>query len=243
MNRNYQTYNNGGHNGGYTPYKRTFTSGNGWTNQNNNGRKMTGNSNERFLAAYNRLDNFLQSIVRTKYRVNMIWHLEQISPEEKRSKIQTVRQFKNVIASHGVNPGFVAPTVPEVWISWLLGELEWCKKNSARIAPKLQKVLDSTSKEPRNSKGANYRQQTPKTEGYVVYIVNSFGRGYYFSGYEYDTVRYGFLNVKKDTVRSLKQETDKSKARVYPTRSAAEFVVNKLKKEQPRAYISVVKAA
>ena len=38
-----------------------------------------------------------------------------------------------MIKSHGVNPGFKEPTVPVEWISWLLSELEWCKKNSKKI--------------------------------------------------------------------------------------------------------------
>ena len=202
---------------------------------------MVNNNNARFLSAYNRLDNFLQSIVKTTGHVNMIWYLEKISPEEKRSKIQTVRQFKNVIKSHGVNPGFKEPTVPVEWISWLLRELEWCKKNSKKIAPKLQKELDSRNMQVLKINETSYRRKNTASSGYVVYILNSRGRGYYFIGYQYDTVRYGFLNLKKETVRSLNRSLDIANAKVFPTRGAAEFIANELRKEHPKAHISVIK--
>ena len=199
------------------------------------------NNNARFLSAYNRLDNFLQSIVKTTGHVNMIWYLEKISPEEKRSKIQTVRRFKNVIKSHGVNPGFKEPTVPVEWISWLLSELEWCKKNSKKIAPKLQKELDSRSMQVPKINEASYQRKNIANSGYVVYILNSRGKGYYFIEYQYETVRCGFLNLKKETVKSLNRSVDISNAKLFPTRAAAEFIASKLRKEHPRAHISVIK--
>ena len=85
-------------------------------------------NNARFLSAYNRLDNYLKTLVRVPGRVNLISYLERILPEQKRSELKTVREFKNVIESHGVNPANKKPTVPEEWITWLLKELEWCKK-------------------------------------------------------------------------------------------------------------------
>ena len=109
------------------------------------------NNNARFMAAYNRLDNYLQSLVKTSGHVNMIWYLESISPEQKRSELKTIRQFKNSIKSHGVNPGLKEPIVPEEWIHWLLNELEWCKNNSRVIAPKLQSKLNSSQQNRRNT--------------------------------------------------------------------------------------------
>ena len=74
------------------------------------------NNNDRFLSAYNRLDNYFQTLVKISHRVNMIAYLENISPEKKRSEIKTVRLFKNTILSHGVNPQNKKPIIPEEWI-------------------------------------------------------------------------------------------------------------------------------
>lgn len=100
------------------------------------------NNNDRFLSAYNRLDNYLQSIVKTKGHVNMISYLERVLPEKQAAECKTIRQFKNSIESHGVNPGYKKPNVPEEWIKWLLNELEWCKTHRNTISPKLQRLLD-----------------------------------------------------------------------------------------------------
>ncbi len=103
-------------------------------------------NNDRFLVAYNRLDSFLQTLVVVKGHVNMISYLERISPEKKRAEIKTIREYKNLMSSHGVFPGYERPEVPTVWITWLHNELAWCKRNSAIIAPKLQKLIDERGK-------------------------------------------------------------------------------------------------
>ena len=106
----------------------------------------------------------------------MIWYLERISPEKKRSELKTVREFKNIIKSHGVNPGLKEPEVPEEWIQWLLDELEWCKRNHKKIAPKLQRALDSSKEKVRRTTGQS--KQTPREASestYQTYYRNMYG--------------------------------------------------------------------
>lgn len=131
------------------------------------------NNNDRFLSAYNRLDNYLQTLVKTSHRVNMIAYLESISPEKKRSEIKTVRLFKNTILSHGVNPHCKKPIIPEEWITWLLNELRWCKKNSAILAPKLQKAMETTNK---GSKSTSSRyKDSSSSNSYTEYYRKMYG--------------------------------------------------------------------
>ena len=135
------------------------------------------NNNDRFLSAYNRLDNYLQSIVKTKGHVNMISYLERVLPEKQAAECKTIRQFKNSIESHGVNPGYKKPNVPEEWIKWLLDELEWCKTHRNTIASKLQQKLDesknysnSNEKKPRNYQVAiqnNRKMSNEYSKSYV----------------------------------------------------------------------------
>ena len=96
-------------------------------------------NNERFLEAYNRLDSFLQSLVKISGHVTMISYLERILPEKKRSELKTIRQHRNNV-EHSVPPGSKKPVVPEAWITFLSKELDWCKRNAKSIAPKLRKI-------------------------------------------------------------------------------------------------------
>jgi hypothetical protein len=98
----------------------------------------------------------------------MISYLERISPERKRSELKTIREFKNTIKSHGVNPGLKEPIVPEEWIQWLLNELEWCKRNYKIIAPKLQKELDKgqAGRKPTQSKQTPHATSEPSYQTY-----------------------------------------------------------------------------
>lgn len=114
--------------------------------------------NAKFLNMYNRLDNYLQGIVKVSGNVNLISYLERILPEQQRSECKTIREFKNTIESHGVNPGGVKPTVPEEWVKWLHDMLAYCKKNKAEVARKVQSVYDSSKKTGAGKKegGPNY---------------------------------------------------------------------------------------
>ena len=149
------------------------------------GDKMSTN-NDRFLTAYNRLDNYLQSLVVVKGHVNMISYLERISPEKKRAEIKTIREYKNLILSHGVSPGDEKPEVPVTWITWLHNELAWCKRNASVIAPKLQNLLDKDGKGvgSHKSRGSDSSMPAKKDES-----SREDGRDYYarMYGYKYAT--------------------------------------------------------
>ena len=143
-------------------------------------------NNDRFLVAYNRLDHFLQTLVVVKGHVNMISYLERISPEKKRAEIKTIREYKNLMSSHGVFPGYERPEVPTVWITWLHNELAWCKRNSTIIAPKLQKLLDEDEekkkKGTRKAKSDDGKKPTKKSEesggsdeSYTDYYARMYG--------------------------------------------------------------------
>lgn len=133
------------------------------------------NNNEKFLAAYNRLDNYLQSLVKTSGHVNMISYLERISPEKKRSEFKTIRQYKNDIISHGVNPGGKKPIVPNEWVVWLLNELQWCKNNYKNIAPKLQKALDDAHKGSKKTNTSILKKSDRSGNSYTEYYKKMYG--------------------------------------------------------------------
>ncbi len=103
-------------------------------------------NNDKFLCAYNRLDNYLQTIVHANKNANLISYLESVLPEKQRSECKTIRKFKNLSESHGVHPGEAKPTVPSEWIKWLEDMLDFCKKNSAQVAKKVQEVYNLANK-------------------------------------------------------------------------------------------------
>lgn len=129
-------------------------------------------NNIEFLNAYNRLDNYLQSIVNIPPKVNLISYLERVLPEKQSAECKTIREFKNVIESHGVNPGAVKPTVPKEWIKWLNKILSYCKKNSVEIAKKVQKVYDS-SQNPNTDKGKH--SSSTNVSSYHNYFTSMYG--------------------------------------------------------------------
>ena len=124
-----------------------------------------------FFNAYNRLDNYLQSLVKTNGHVNMIAYLEKISPEKKRAELKSIRTLRNCMA-HNVNPNLKYPTVPADWIGWLEKELDWCKKNAKTIAPKLQRMLPSDRK---THNGDNERSRDKTQSSYVDYYRKMYG--------------------------------------------------------------------
>ena len=111
-------------------------------------------NNQEFLYHYNRLDNYLRKISSAPERVNMISYLEKILPEKQQSELKTVRQFKNAVESHGVNPCGKKPSVPHDWVLWLRRILCECKLNREKIADRLKKEL--------NESGANHNTSSNK---------------------------------------------------------------------------------
>lgn len=117
---------------------------------------MTEDNNQKFLNAYNRLDNYLKNIAGVKRQINLISYLERILPEQQQSELNTIRQYKNVVESHGVNPGAKKPIVPKEWVSWLEKELQYCKNNRNAIAIQLKQMLKESDN--RNNKNRNNNQ-------------------------------------------------------------------------------------
>ena len=197
------------------------------------------NNNDRFLSAYNRLDNYLQSIVKIRGQVNMISYLERILPEKQAAECKTIRQFKNSIESHGVNPGYKKPNVPEEWIKWLLDELEWCKIHRNTIAPKLQKALDFKNNRQMSSEHPKGRF-VPNQKGiksFAIYIVSGGGVGGYFGGYG---TSYYKTTIFKRSYYQYPKMVDAPDAKTFPTRGAAEFVAKEVRERNPKYHVSVV---
>ena len=71
----------------------------------------------------------------------MISYLEKMLPEKKRSELKTIREYKNLIESHGVNSGAEKPVVPRGWTLWLENELQYCKKHQSEVRQKLNRML------------------------------------------------------------------------------------------------------
>ena len=202
-------------------------------------------NNTRFLSAYNRLDDYLRSLVRTRGTVNMISYLERILPEKKAAECQTIRKYKNVVESHGVNPGDQKPIVPEVWITWLLDELEWCKRHRDIIAPKLQKALNERNgsrkgyvkgSEPKRAIDSFNERMRGDLVGrspraFVIYITKSNGSSGYFAGFSQTLFRKQIILVPSP---------DAPQAQKFPTSSAAVHVENEINNKFPDAYTSVL---
>lgn len=107
--------------------------------------------NQEFLNMYNRLDNYLIKISGVSAHVNMIAYLEKILPEKLQGELKTIRQYKNAVESHGVNPNGKKPTVPREWVSWLREMLSFCKKEEKYIARKLKRELAEISSSKKNT--------------------------------------------------------------------------------------------
>ena len=118
---------------------------------------MTEDNNQKFLNAYNRLDNYLKNIAGVTRQINLISYLERILPEQQQSELNTIRQYKNVVESHGVNPGAKKPIVPKEWVCWLERELQYCKNNRNAIAIQLKQMLKESDN--RNNKNRNNNNQ------------------------------------------------------------------------------------
>lgn len=118
---------------------------------------MTEDNNQKFLNAYNRLDNYLKNIAGVTRQINLISYLERILPEQQQSELKTIRQYKNVVESHGVNPGAKKPIVPKEWVCWLERELQYCKNNRNAIAIQLKQMLKESDN--RNNKNRNNNNQ------------------------------------------------------------------------------------
>ena len=207
-------------------------------------------NNDRFLESYNRLDSFLQGLVKTSGHVTMISYLERILPEKKHSELKTIRQHRNNV-EHGVPPGSKKPVVPEAWITFLSQELDWCKRNAKSIAPKLQKMLNSSNKSKtvyhsnRNSRyhnnGFDNTASFNPTQAFVVSIVTPKGRELYFGGFKREVVKTGFLKLKKESFEYEDNVRNIYDAKTYSTKGAADFMADKLRKKHPKCHISVLK--
>lgn len=127
-------------------------------------------SNTEFLNAYNRLDNYLQSIVHVPKNTNLISYLERVLPEQQRAECKTIREYKNTIESHGVSPGAVKPTVPKEWIQWLNNTLSYCKKNSNKIAKQIQAAYDSSKSNKKSRSGSSAAQSSPSLSTFAKEI-------------------------------------------------------------------------
>lgn len=127
---------------------------------------MTEDNNQKFLNAYNRLDNYLKNIAGVTRQINLISYLERILPEQQQSELNTIRQYKNVVESHGVNPGAKKPIVPKEWVSWLERELQYCKNNRNAIAIQLKQMLKESGNRNNNNQNNNNQNNNNRNNNY-----------------------------------------------------------------------------
>ena len=127
---------------------------------------MTEDNNQKFLNAYNRLDNYLKNIAGVTRQINLISYLERILPEQQQSELKTIRQYKNVVESHGVNPGAKKPIVPKEWVSWLERELQYCKNNRNAIAIQLKQRLKESGNRNNNNQNNNNQNNNNRNNNY-----------------------------------------------------------------------------
>ena len=103
-------------------------------------------NNQKFKDAYNRLDRYLQSLVNVDGFINLVSYYERLLPEKKRSELRTIREFKNMVESHGVSIDGKVPLAPKEFTDWLLKELIYCKSNKEIISKKMQNLIDKRKK-------------------------------------------------------------------------------------------------
>ena len=94
-----------------------------------------------------------------------------------------------------------------------------------------------SSQNQSNHSGGNYRKSRNE---YVIYIVTPRGNGGYFIRFSTEELRYGFLKLKKDYYTTIDRARDIDKAKKYPTRDAAAYVADQIKKKFPRYNVSII---
>lgn len=94
-------------------------------------------NNQKFLDAYNRLDNYLRDLVSGSSASNWIAVYEHIFEEQKNSEIRQIRKCKNDLCSHGVSVGGKMPEIPIEWVEYLLNELRFCTENRDLVREKM----------------------------------------------------------------------------------------------------------
>ena len=125
-------------------------------------------NNREFLDIYNRLDRYLQNICNVNSHINLISYYERSLPEEKRSSLRTIREFKNHIESHGVSVGGLMPVAPKTFINFLYNELDYCKKNKDIVAGKIKKLLSE------KNKSSTKKELTKISNSYNNYFQNMY---------------------------------------------------------------------
>lgn len=132
--------------------------------------------NKKFKDAYNRLDRYLKVICNASEKSNLIGLYEKTLPEKKRSELKSIREFKNMVESHGVSVGGCEPICPNTYTIWLLNELDYCKKNKNIVAKKIKAIiaLKDKNKSAQSKLSSNpYNDYYNKMYGYDKSTANS----------------------------------------------------------------------
>ncbi len=128
------------------------------------------NNNQAFLNLYNRLDNYLKTICKVPphRNVNLISYLEVTLPEQKRSELKTIREYKNKFYSHGVVPGGQIPPATDAMIRWLEAELNYCKAHPQQVAAKVNVALEEARKKKSgyNNRSDNHSSHGRSSDGF-----------------------------------------------------------------------------
>lgn len=135
--------------------------------------------NKKFKTMYNRLDNYLKNLTRVRDDINLISYFERILPEKKQSELKIIRQFKNLVESHGVTVRGATPVAPKEYTIWLENSLNWCKANESWVKRKLTEILPDKYKS-RNSGIKNNNNKVnvykyEKTESCQDYFRRMYG--------------------------------------------------------------------
>lgn len=161
--------------------------------------------NKKFKTMYNRLDNYLKSLLRVGDDVNLIWCFEQILPEKKQSELKSIRKFKNLVESHGVTVRGATPVAPKEYTTWLENSLNWCKSNEKYVVRKMQEHLPSKYKnkyrnktKTNNNTNNNFNQTS--TNSYNDYFRKLYG---YDRSYDYPLT--GFAKEVESELKRLRK--------------------------------------
>lgn len=134
------------------------------------------NKNQQFKTMYNRLDNYLKSILNVGDDINLISYFERILPEKKKSELKTIRKFKNLVESHGVAVRGATPIVPKEYTIWLENTLSWCKRNKEQVIRKMSPILPEKYRKNRKSSSCKTNHTTRSAiSSYQEYYSHMYG--------------------------------------------------------------------
>ncbi len=150
-----------------------------------------GEKMSKFTDAYNTLETYLKSLVGMQDSQS-IWNVYlQILPPKIQAPTKTINHYRNTIEGHGTSVLGTMPTVPDEWVIFLLGQLNWVKKNEEEVKQKMLAIINSTQ----TTKPQNQYPQFQEADQIIT--CQGCGSQFYFTAGEQRFYKEKGLNIPK----------------------------------------------